>query len=230
MDKRFPSAILFSGGLDSTAAAILMPDAALIRVATGSCYDTIERTHARVVAGKLGRELVEVDVLNLRLYEDSDALMPGRNGFLVMAAALHAVNVMLISVAGDGTHATDKDAKFADLTSKLIKHLHGDGQVMLPFRRMSKNELASAARRAGVLDDVLPYVFSCYRPPSPSLHCGECKACVRLWAACASIGATAMPLFAVLPYTLPPNAYMEVFAGRGEEEHAARMVYDIANQ
>jgi len=113
--------------------------------------------------------------------------------------------------------------------SDLLKHLHGEGRVSLPYRNLSKNGLAAAARRTGLLDKVLPYVFSCYRP-SPGLHCGECKACIRLWAACKSIGAEGYaPQFKTYPAALPAHAFMEVFEGRGEERDAALQAYQSAN-
>lgn len=225
----FEHGILFSGGLDSMAAAILNPDAVLIRIGTGTRYEDVEAAHANKVAEALGRQLVTDDaLLDFAHIEQPDALVPGRNAFLVLAAARIAVCVDLVSVEGDGTHATDKDEEFVQLMERLCSKMYGNRRIRVPYRGHSKPQLASAARRkdATTFNRALAHVWSCYTPTNGGLHCGQCKACVRLWAATAGIGAgDEAPRFAFSPAMLPYPEFDNVFEGRGQEAYVARLAY-----
>lgn len=220
-DDRPRSAVLFSGGLDSLCAAVLHPEATLIRVATGSQYDKHERQCAVNLAHAIGRSIVLVDdVLFLTSLEQRDGLMPGRNAFIALAAAPYAQVLMLTSVNGDGTHATDKDAEFARLMSRLLTKLFGNGGLALPYRDISKHALFKKAldfdQPRGRLLHALPSVWSCYGPGG--MHCGRCKACVRLWAALECCYATDYgPQFTENPLDMSVMDYNRVFIGRGEE-------------
>lgn len=221
-------AILFSGGLDSTCAAVLNPGHVLLRVGTGSKYDAVEATHARDVARALGRDLATVDgVLDLGRYEQDDALVPARNALVALVAAQHAKELSLVAVAGDGTHATDKDVRFADIMSELLAKLFGVGSLELPYRKWSKLELlrgALAADRDRLLY-ALPRVWSCYG--NGYAHCGHCKACIRLFGALAWAGVpqAQWPLYDVNPFTLPMACIEGVYAERGHEASEALRVY-----
>lgn len=225
---RHAKAILFSGGLDSTCAAVLNPSHALLRVGTGSKYDGIESTHAGRVAEALERDLFKIDgVLDLGRYEQDDALVPARNALVALVAAQHANELSLVSVAGDGTHATDKDVRFADIMSELLAKLFGEGSLVLPYRKFSKLELledALVADRERMLR-ALPYVWSCYG--NGYSHCGHCKACIRLHGALAwaKIPTAHWPVFAVNPFTLPLSLIEAVYQERGHEAQEALRVY-----
>lgn len=226
------TAILFSGGLDSTAAAILNPEAQLIRVSIGSRYDAIERTRASAVAQVMGKRLLHIDgVVNLSRYERDDALVPARNAMLALAAAQHAQGLTLVSVNGDGTHATDKDQEFADLMTALISKLFADArQVSVPYRNISKMQLA---RRAMMYDPecfghALRFVYSCYSGRDDGSHCGTCKACVRLYAALHYIDheeSYHWPVFANTPSDLTMDAIEGIYEGRGDEAAIALHLY-----
>jgi 7-cyano-7-deazaguanine synthase in queuosine biosynthesis len=242
---RDAKAILFSGGLDSTCAAILNPNHQLVRVATGSKYDAVEAVHAALIAQAWGgRSLVAVDgVLDLGRYEQDDALVPARNALVALVAAQHAVELTLVSVAGDGTHATDKDVRFADIMSELLAKLFGEGAVTLPYRKWSKLQLL---KRAIEFDQdatlaALPHVWSCYDPvhvETPGVpwsgrltHCGQCKACVRLHGALAWADVLAHgPTFAVNPFDMPMQLVRDIYAGRGEEERLVLEVHHVCNR
>lgn len=226
--QRNKKAILFSGGLDSTCAAILNPDHMLLRVGTGSKYDAVESYHARRVAQALGRDLATVDgVIDLGRYEQADALVPARNALIALVAAQHAKELTLVAVAGDGTHATDKDVRFADIMSELLAKLFGEGCVELPYRKFSKLELLQDAINADCdrLLRALPYVWSCYG--DGTVHCGHCKACIRLHGALAwaKVPTANWPVFAVDPFKLPPTLIEQVYAERGHEAQEALRVY-----
>lgn len=224
--QRHIEAILFSGGLDSVAAAILQPSAALIRVSTRAKYDSVEATQARRIAALLDRTLIEDHSLDLSQAEQADALIPGRNALLALTAARYAENLTLVAVDGDGLHATDKDYDFSNLMTQLMRKLFGRGVLRLPYRSKSKVELASAARRYNreLFDAVLPRVYSCYT--GHDVHCGTCKACVRLWAACYAIGAeNRCPTMRYQPWRLSQAEWDAVFAGRGLEEQIALQTY-----
>lgn len=223
------SALLFSGGLDSTCAAILNPGHLLVRVSTGARYDSVEAARARKVAAVLRRPMQSLDkVLNLGQFEAADALIPARNAMIVLAAAQVDPFVTLVAVSGDGTHATDKDLQFADIMTSLLRKLFGKGNVALPYRETAKHHLLRAAWRAdpGAVCGVLPHVYSCYGD-GPD-HCGACKACLRLYGAIAWCGLLELaPPFRVHPLNTPAPQVVEVFTGRGAEEQVARDVYGV---
>ena len=242
---RRQKAILFSGGLDSTCAAILNPAHQLIRVATGSKYDSVETVHAALIANAWGdRSLIEVDgVLDLGRYEQDDALVPARNALVALVAAQHASELTLVSVDGDGTHATDKDARFADIMSELLAKLFGEGSVVLPYRKWSKLHLLHAALEFDQEATLaaLPHVWSCYNPvhvqqpgvpwSGTTQHCGQCKACVRLHGALAWANVLAHgPTFATNPFDMPLAKVREIYAGRGEEERLVLEVHRMGNR
>lgn len=239
--ERSSKAILFSGGLDSTCAAILNPTHQLIRIGTGSKYDSVEAAHAALIAGAWGnRSLLEVDkVLDLGRYEQADALVPARNALVALVAAQHAKELVLVSVDGDGTHATDKDVRFADIMSELLAKLFGEGCVSLPYRKWSKLQLLHEAldRNEEATLAALPHVWSCYNPQQRSewpygwRHCGQCKACVRLhgalaWANVLEYG----PKYVVDPFSLPLAQVREIYEGRGQEERLVLEVHRVANR
>lgn len=233
---RDAKAILFSGGLDSLCAAALNPRHQLIRVATGSQYDAMEQLHSTCMArmwGDMdgGRSLIAVDdVLNLARYEQHDALVPARNALIALVAAQHASELMLVSVAGDGTHATDKDLRFADIMSELLGKLFQQGSVVMPYRKWSKLQLLKAALDydAETVIKALPWVWSCYG--TASTHCGHCKACVRLhgalmWADAIQYG----PKFSTDPFTLPMVTVRDIYRDRGHEELQMLKLHEMFN-
>ena len=225
-------AILFSGGLDSTCAAILNPDAVLIRVSTGARYDAIESVYCGRIAEALDRKLISVDgVLDLAGLEQADALIPNRNALLLLTASAACPDVgtfNLVSVAGDGTHARDKDVTFAHKMSELMTHLSDvDTVVALPYRRAHKHELLLKAYETDLAkaEKVLPSVYSCYQ--GQPVHCGRCKACVRLYGAFAAAGLLDLaPRFDEVPHhVLSSTEVAAVYEGRGAEAAAALGAY-----
>jgi 7-cyano-7-deazaguanine synthase in queuosine biosynthesis len=232
MERAF-EAVLFSGGLDSMAAAILNPTALLVRVSTGSVYEAIEAKHARRVADALGRPLVMDYSLNLAEAEQSDGIIPGRNALIAIVASRHAKTLVLSAVEGDGRTARDKDQTFATLCSELMTHMHGGDQtrVRIPYKALAKAELANKARRLNrtLFDAAAPLLWSCYS--DGPVHCGQCKACVRLWAALYAVGCGSVaPPMRTKPYALAWDVFTEVFDGRGNEAIVARQVYSHANR
>lgn len=238
-------AILFSGGLDSMCAAVLNPSHQLLRVGTGSKYDVVEQRQSRLIVKAWGgRSLLNInDVLNLGVYEQQDALVPARNALIALVAAQHATELTLAAVAGDGTHATDKDQRFADMISELLAKLFGEGSVVLPYRKWSKLQLLKHALdfdHDAVLA-ALPHVWSCYEPVQISMgrgrmkyrydHCGQCKACIRLHGALAwaDVLQHADYGFHVDPFTLPMDVIRETYDGRGHEGDEVLKVHALWN-
>lgn len=222
-------AILFSGGLDSTCAAMLSTqDTTLIRIPVGSRYDKVEAWSAKSIARMIRRPLINASgYLNLADLEQKDGLIPGRNALLCLIAANFADKFELVSVEGDGTHARDKDVVFARRMNDLLRRLFSDShEVCIPYRHTSKITLARMAHHADpvLFKSVSSMIYSCYK--GGYRPCGVCKACIRhVGAMLAVTGTTGREDYLVNPATLPYERLEEVYAGRGAEEQEALSAY-----
>ena len=178
--------LLYSGGLDSVIMAALVPEAILLYIDSGAGYTTKELDRSAP------RELIIVrDVINLARYELPSAIVPARNLYLVAIAANYGDTILLGSTAGD--NSTDKDDAFADMAGALLSHIYDCNHfnreipitVRLPGKKMSKGELVRQYLSEGNDPKVLLEAVSCYDSDTDG-HCGQCKACIRKWAALAS--------------------------------------------
>lgn len=189
--------LLYSGGLDSfIAAALLTPDT-LLHVAMGGRYSTAETGHLTRPPGC--PEPVTIH-LPIGRWEREDLIVPGRNAFLVLAAANYGDTVHLAATAGD--RVTDKDDEFAARLNHLLAHIYAPQwwlptgrpvEVRLPFKRWTKREMVAEYLRRGLPAAALLDTFSCYAPTGDGdtlRECGRCKPCMRKWVALAANGVT----------------------------------------
>lgn len=183
--------ILYSGGMDSLIMSRMYEDAERLYVALGTRY-------AEKEIARLPPEVLVDRRLYLGDRERSDAIVPDRNLFLVMIAAMRGDDILLGATAGDLSH--DKNATWAVKTSDLLNYMrsdhHSDGKtvsVHLPIKHLSKGDLVAwwLSNNWSVyplLDSV-----SCYSE-LPG-QCGVCKSCMRKWLALRSQGIGCSSIF-----------------------------------
>jgi 7-cyano-7-deazaguanine synthase len=200
MDR--PSAVLFSGGLDS---AVLLADEATrgvvqpIYISAGLAWEAAERRVAdgllaSGVGGAAVRPLVALTVDMVDVYAathwavqgkppeyhtpDEDVYLPGRNIVLLGKAAVFcAAGQIGRLVIGTLDHNPFPDAtsEFREaMAAALSLGLAHPIRIDAPFARASK---ADVIRRGVALDVPLNLTLSCMSPAPAARHCGLCSKC-----------------------------------------------------
>lgn len=184
MSNQNTQVILYSGGMDSYILAHLYPKARLLYVDVGSQYAAKEMAHLTSPDGRT----VSVDRhIDLGDWERTDAIIPGRNAFLVLVASQYGSDIMLGATAGD--QSRDKDEKWAALMGQLMAYMYSgkhfqparDMRVLLPIKDTTKAQLVATYMARGGKHRPLLDTISCYDPVH--LQCGRCKSCLRKWVA-----------------------------------------------
>jgi 7-cyano-7-deazaguanine synthase len=181
--------LLFSGGLDSTALAVMLRPEQTLTIDYGQVSAAGEIRAARAISAAL-------DLPHAVLRADCSAIgsgllagreqaaiapvaewWPFRNQLLVTLAAAWAIphgmkSVIAGSVAGDGAHA-DGTAQFYAAASRLLEMQEGAITVSTPAIEMSSAELL---RAADVPTGLLGFTHSCHRS---DLACGLCPGCIK---------------------------------------------------
>jgi len=222
--------LLFSGGVDSSALALLWPHDSKLYVDMRTRYSEAEKAH-------LGGDVAQVE-LPLTRWERADGIIPMRNLFLVAIASLYGEQIALGAVAGE--RMLDKTPMFAKMASEILDYLWQAGEpgrrpqgwtqgreikVELPVVHLTKAELIrEVVKVKGIkaTTELADRAWSCYEPvegPSreglPLQQCGRCKPCIRNWLAFYNS-------FIYLPYTPPVELLEPFFHGRGEESAIAK--------
>lgn len=127
------------------------------------------------------RLIVEADLWKQQIAAD-EIMLPYRNSLLLTAAAAFASSRGLATVYAafiNSNHALEIDAtaQFLESFGKLMSRL-GRVRVELPFRDMSKREVAKIGLSLGV---PIARTFSCQ--VNSRVHCGSCPNCVDRLAA-----------------------------------------------
>lgn len=179
--------LLLSGGVDSTAAAVLLkPDAALV-IDYGQLSAPAEISAASAVARALDMpfDVLRVDCASagsglLRGAEPlsiapSSEWWPYRNQLLVTLAAAwalpHGFNRLFVaSVRSDDFHR-DGQADFYELLDALLAYQEGEIRVIAPVIDRTTVELC---QESGITRSLLGWTFSCHRS---SIACGDCPGC-----------------------------------------------------
>lgn len=176
--------LLYSGGMDSYMASYLEEPDACVYVDVGSVYGAKEM--ARLASPAHG--VLVKERLDLGRFERDDLILPQRNAFMVLLAAMHGEHVVLAATSGD--RSCDKDRGFALQMKRLMDHMwqeqHWTGartfDVLLPFATVSKAQLVGQFLMAGGDEgELMKLAGSCYDARSSA--CGKCKACARRWVA-----------------------------------------------
>ena len=195
-----PIGLLLSGGLDS---GILLGD--LLKrgyrvqpfyIRSGLIWETEELRAVRRYLAALARpaleELVILDLPLGDLYEGhwsttgreppgansaAEAVyLPGRNGLLVIKAALwcqlHGIRRLALGVLGSNPFA-DATPRFFDDLQSALNCGGGELQLARPFADLQKRQVMRLG--AGL---PLELTFSCIAP-ADGLHCGRCNKCAE---------------------------------------------------
>lgn len=182
-------ALLFSGGIDSTAlAAWLRPDV-LVTIDYGQRVAAAEVRAATEIARRLAlrHELIRVDAAALGLGHlagrppsnlgAAPEWWPYRNQLLVTLAAMRLVaeglcEIFVGTVMGDDVHADGRPGFVAAL-DQLMALQEGAVRVSAPAFTMTSEQLL---KRAPNMAELIPWTFSCHVTDFP---CGQCRGCTK---------------------------------------------------
>lgn len=180
-------ALLLSGGMDSIALAHWKHPEVAITIDYGQKAAATELAVATEVARSLEmrHEIIRVDCSSLGSGDMAggeplaDAPVPEwwpfRNQMLLTLAGMRAVAIgvnelMVGSVASDGTHADGREEFYA-AADCLMSMQEGAIRVAAPALGMTTVELI---RRSGIPRAMLAWAHSCHISP---LACGDCRGC-----------------------------------------------------
>lgn len=181
--------LLYSGGMDSYAIERIVQPTVLLHVDMGTAYGAIETSRLHIPKKYVG-DVVHVS-LPLVQWERPDAIIPGRNAHLVLAAANYGDTIILGATAGD--RVLDKDPDFVSRMNDLLEHLYSpqwwlpkgrEVRLLTPAKFWSKRQLvAEYLNSGGDGKDLAEHSISCYNSTNETPHCGQCKPCGRKWVA-----------------------------------------------
>jgi len=211
MDTKKNALIVLSGGMDSTTMLYDYRDkiAAAVNFSYGSNHNRRERECARLHCGKLGIELIEIDLDFMKLHFESSLLkgaqaipdghyaddnmrstvVPFRNGIMLSIAAGLAesrglTEVMLANHGGDHTIYPDCRPEFIKAMNAAIETgTYADVHLYAPYTNLTKGRIAARGAALGI-DYATTY--SCYK--GGEKHCGTCGTCVERREALAEAG------------------------------------------
>jgi 7-cyano-7-deazaguanine synthase len=192
------TALLLSGGLDSTALAYWKrPDIALTLDYGQICAEAEVRASKQVCADlQLPHEILSVDCRELgsgdlagsvpHALAPSSEWWPFRNQLLITLAAMRAVTMsvselLVASVQSDGSHADGRE-EFFDAIDRVLQLQEGGLRVSAPAIRMTSSELI---RASGIPGSILCWAHSCH---TSSFSCGNCRGCFKHDAVMKEIG------------------------------------------
>ena len=183
------SALLLSGGQDSTAIAYWLRPSIGITVDYGQHPAEAEIRASAQVCKELGMQHVIVSINCSQIgsgdlsgrpalaVAPSSEWWPYRNQLVITLAATpalaHGAEELLIgTVSTDASH-TDGTQEFVDSIDKLVSMQEGALRVRAPGIQMSSAELI---RHSGIPLDILCWSHSCHRS---NFACGQCRGCLK---------------------------------------------------
>lgn len=203
--------LLFSGGMDSVMFDKLLKPDILLYIPSGPYYEKIETAKIKNLVDRgiidSNKLVILENVLNLSQFERDDAIVPGRNAFLILLAANYGETIYLGSVYGD--RSFDKDEEFYKHMENLLNHMFDEQHftekrsfnVSSPFKNTTKTELLKMyLKEGGNIQNILDS-YSCYR--GTEVPCGICKPCVRKAVALKNVGYNIDNYFEQNPFTAP---------------------------
>jgi 7-cyano-7-deazaguanine synthase len=181
--------LLFSGGLDSTALAVLLRPEHALTIDYGQVSAAGEMRAAAAISAELG---IAHHVLRCDCSAIGSGLLAGkepdpaapvvewwpfRNQLLLTLAGAWALphdcrEIMVGSVFGDGTHA-DGTKEFYNTMANVMSLQEGELTVVAPAISKSCTELLLEAE---VPDGILGFTHSCHRS---EWACGLCPGCIK---------------------------------------------------
>ena len=213
--------ILYSGGLDSVLLAAEYPKAKRV-------YFDMKTRYAQEEMKQLPADVIIDTTFNFENIERDDAIIPSRNLYLVTRAADYGSNIYMAVTSGDSIK--DKDADFFRQAQALLNHMndswYGTGDEIYlhtPLKKLSKAQAINQYLAQGHSPQALLDSFSCYTPDNGK-QCGQCKCCVRKFAALTANGIDSLTSFA-FPPTLSQAWQTELETDRrGQESTDIKLV------
>lgn len=232
--------LLFSSGMDSYIINQLEKPDVLLFIDNKSNYSELEMKYLKSLNYP---NLVFVeDFINHSSIELENMIIPARNLYFVTIAANFGEEIILGATAGD--RSTDKDYKFAELSSQLLSHIYslshwsrkGEVRVNLKYKTWTKKDLIQGfinhnfGKRISMLQSIdllLRDSFSCYYPTKNDGQCNKCKPDLRKYLAI--LAATGIDTDYYYPVGNKPSEYfteevinhwicdLEEDSSRGEE-------------
>lgn len=185
------SAILLSGGIDSTALAYWhrLGISLALTIDYGQICARAEIDAASAICAEIGirHEVLRVDcgALGSGSLAGGASLSnsptpewwPFRNQLLITVGAMRSVRegvqeILVGTVNGDGRHA-DGRREFVVLMDQVLRMQEGGLRVMAPAQAMVSAELV---RASGIPRRTLSWTHSCHRG---NIACGECRGCFK---------------------------------------------------
>jgi len=183
------TAVLLSGGMDSSALCVWKPPRAAITIDYGQVCAKAELVAARQICVELGITLHEVSLNGHELGSGDLAgraastlapasdWWPFRNQLLVTAAAMRAVSVgidhlMLGTVKSDANH-TDGTTRFIETMDQLLGLQEGGLRLSAPAIDLTSVKLIQRSR---IDIGILCWTHSCH---TSNFACGACRGCSK---------------------------------------------------
>lgn len=175
--------LMFSGGLDSYLALLTLLDNGitpkLVYSSHGSKNHFEQLSQAKVLARKHGLEVIVDETLNLGKWEEENAFIPNRNGFLAYVGSLYGDTIYFAIMDGEQTYTDCREDTFLALSMSLTKLSGRPVIVDSPFWNLTKAEVIN--RLSPKYYYHLTKTYSCHN--GTIKHCGHCSACFRRWVA-----------------------------------------------
>jgi len=184
------TAIMLSGGLDSTLALMIADkqglDAIGVYVDLGQPYNKKEQAVVRRLAKSYDVRQITCKVVsqeNGNVPTIEDQVIDGRNMTLVTIGANFGDRVWLCALDGEmHDYMPDKNEKFFSRATTALSQAYGrEIRVETPFKDLTKAELIAKAIEMGVPIKDIKATSTCYHESLK--RCGECSACVKRYIA-----------------------------------------------
>lgn len=182
-NRRFPSVLLASGGLDSFVAYYYLDRPQTVYFHVGGRYSDKEERAVR----ELFPGIIVDHSLRLGEVEQEDAHVPYRNLFFAAASSARYSDKVYIAGVKDDAMTDKNEGVFCEFSQLLSKLERRPVEVASPFWRMTKTEVVRWYLDQGGSPDLLLKTVSCYSP-DPINYCGRCASCFRKWAALWCVG------------------------------------------
>jgi len=224
--------LLFSSGMDSYIINQLENPDVLLFIDNKSKYSEVEMDYLK--SQNYDKLVFVEDFIDMSSIELDNMIMPARNLYFATIASYFGEEIILGATAGD--RSTDKDYKFADLTSQLLSHIYSESHwcskgkvnVNLKYKEYSKQllvqELVELNESKGVSVEqtvrrLVEDSFSCYHPNEFGEQCGRCKPDTRKYLAI--LGATGINIDKYyLEWTKPSDYFTPEVVEQLKKDHS----------